>query len=58
MSTYLPAEAQLAYSQEPHNNAFDLRMYTVSAATWRTRAQGRKTPVNPTVCAQDTKEEN
>jgi hypothetical protein len=53
VSTYLPEEGQLAYSQEPHNNAFDLQIYTVFAMTWRTRAQGRKTPVNPTVCARD-----
>jgi hypothetical protein len=52
MSTYLPEEGQPAYGQGPHNSACDFQKYNVFAGTWRTRAQGRKTPVSPTICAR------
>lgn len=49
MAAYLPEEGRPAYSQGPHNSESDPRTYNVFAKTWRTRAQGRKTPVSPTV---------
>jgi hypothetical protein len=48
-TAYLPEEGRPAYSQAPHNSVSDHRTYNVFAKTWRMRAQGRKTPVTPTV---------
>ena len=52
VSTYLPEEGRPAYSQGSHNSASDRRTYNVFVTTWRTKAQGRKTPVSPTVRAR------